>query len=156
MRFEKGNMKWLCIVGLTSILAWAEPLNFEGYVSCEGRGWQVLRTQQDYDDFVTRVPTVVLQKRQPAPASEDPLLQRPAVDFEQNFLLAIWSHNVHVDAKVLNAQRSGADLEVDLAFGAPSNYQAYAAPYGYGQYHLVAVPIFSGELKIKSIQKKAP
>lgn len=144
------------MVLLTSLLAWAQPLSYEGYVSCEGRGWQVLRTQKDYDDFVARVPTVVLQKRLPAPASNDPLLKKPGVDFEETFLFAVWSHNVHVDAKVLNVQKVGVDLEVDLAFGAPSDYRAYAAPDGYGQYHLVAVPPFTGELKIESIQKKAP
>ncbi len=149
-------MKWLCIVLFTSLLAWAEPLSFEGYVSCEGRGWEILRTQADYEAFIARVPTVVLQKKQPAPDSQDPLLKKPAVDFEEMFMLAVWSHNVHVDAKVLKVQKVGSDLEVDLAFGAPSDYQAYAAPYGYGQYHLVCVPSFNGELKIRSIQKKAP
>lgn len=149
-------MKLALLFLLLSLASWAEPLSYSGFLACEGRGWQVLHNQSDYEEFVARIPARQLSKRQPAPPSQDPLLEKPPFDFGQVALLAIWSHSVHVEAKILSARKVGEDLEVDLAFGAPVGYEAFAAPHGFGQYHLLQVEPFQGELRVRSIQKKAP
>lgn len=139
-----------CLLFLLLAVAWAEPTQFEGFIQAKQRGWAAVRNQMEYEAFVARVPTFRIQKRQPAPPSQDPILRTPAIDFSQCSLVAVWSENIHIDAKVSEAHREGDDMVVVASFEVPPNYRNYAAPYGYGQYHLLQVEKFSGELKVKS------
>jgi hypothetical protein len=152
------RMLWMFLLCLTGLVA-AEPekVSWEGFVQCgDARGWTAIRSQAEYQAFVDRVPKQRIQMKQPAPPSTDPLLQMPPVDFTRHALVAIWSHNIHIDAKILGTERDGPDLVVHTAYDAPSDYRGYAAHYGYGQYCLVRVDTFPGELKIGQINKKAP
>lgn len=139
--------RWLFLFLL--VAAWAaEPRQFEGYIHANERGWAAVRNQMDYEAFVARVPVKRIQKKQPAPPSEDPLLRTPAIDFSQRSLVAVWSENIHIDAKISDARREGDNMLVTVTFEVPPNYRNYATPYGYGQYHLLEVEKFSGELKV--------
>ena len=127
--------------------AWSRE--FQGFVACQGPGWAALRSQQEYKSFVERVPRERLQKKLPAPPSSDPLLQLPGVDFSTSCLVVVWSDNVHIEARVLQAEAKGEELWVEVRFHRPPHVEGYAAPYGFGQYHLVEVPRFEGALQVK-------
>jgi len=149
--------KWLLGL-LVCFTAWAVDGPWRGVLRCEktGRSFCAIRSQKEYDDFVARIPKERLQMKQPAPPSTDPLLEQPEVDFEQHALVAIWSSNVHIGCEIRGTHREGDNLVVDTAFDAPSDWRNYAAPDGYGQYYVVEVDTFPGELKLGAINKKAP
>lgn len=48
---------------------------------------RVIRTDAGYDQFVALIPEHRVQKRQPAPPSDDPLLARPRIDFATHALV---------------------------------------------------------------------
>lgn len=147
---------------LLLLLIVCAPVSAEGWEGVirldEGdkRGLCEIRSQTEYIRFVNRIPKERLQMKQPAPPSTDPLLLKPPVDFSRHSLIAIWSHNVHIDCKIRRTERDGDDLIVHTAFDAPSDYRNYAAPDGYGQYHLVLVDTFPGQARLGEINKKAP
>ena len=145
--------RWLSIVWLVCACAWAQSLNFRGLIQCRGRGWTALRTQAEYQAFVDRLPKDRVQMKQPAPPSQDPLLKMPPVDFRQHALVAVWSHNIHIEARVVEAHLEGDDMKVELSFETPRDYRNYAAPDGFGQYHLVEVEPFGGELKVDKVDE---
>ena len=149
--------KWLLWFSMF-LAGWAANGPWRGVLRCEktGRSFCAIRNQREYDDFVSRIPKERLQMKQPAPPSTDPLLQQPEVDFEQQALVAIWSSNIHIGCEIRGTHRDGADLVVDTAFDAPSDWRNYAAPDGYGRYYVVEVDAFPGELKLGAINKKAP
>ena len=142
-----------------ALAAQTEETSWEGFWRFEGQkgSWTAIRTPGEYDAFVERIPKTRLQKRQPAPPSTDPLLKKPAIDFDRYALVAIWSDNVHIDCKIIGTEREGDDLVVHMAYDAPSeDVRNYAAPLGYGQYHVVRVETFPGQLKLGALNKKAP
>jgi hypothetical protein len=150
----------LLSVFLLCAAAFADQRSWEGFVrhaEDEKRGYMAIRSQAEYDAFVDSIPKTRVQMKQPAPPSSDPLLLKPPVDFAQHALVVIWSHNIHIDAKIVGTERDGDDLVVHTAFDAPTrDVEMMARPYGVGQYHAVEVDTFPGELRLGQINKKAP
>lgn len=129
---------------------WAEAQEWSGYVTCDGHGWQLIRSQQDFDKFIERVPRERLQKRQPAPPSGDPILEHPQVDFQEYSLVAVWSHNWAIVPRIDSSNLEGNDLKVELVYHTPKDYRNYQAPNNHGRYLVMQVPKVSGELKVRS------
>lgn len=125
--------------------------DYHGYIRCDTRGWQAIRSQAEYEAFLARIPTEKLAKKLPAPPSDDPLLQKPVIDFDKYALVAAWSENVHVKSVVQKVVPSGEDLNVEISFDAPSDYKVYQAPSHYGVYHLVRVNHFAGQLHAREV-----
>lgn len=139
--------KWLLL--MLALPAWAADGSWHGFVRSENaRGCLAIRNQTQYDAFVERIPKERLQMKQPAPPSQDPFLLKPSVDFQKRTLVAVWTENVHIGCKISQTRREGDDLQVTVDFDVPSDYQNYAAPYGYGQYHVLEVPSFPGNAEI--------
>lgn len=49
----------------------------------------MLRTQQDFDAFVQRVPRTQVSMTNPPPRNDDPILQHPSVDFSKNMVVVV-------------------------------------------------------------------
>lgn len=122
--------------------------SFEGFVQARSRGWQCLRSPEEYRHFIQGIPKQRLQQKQPSPPSTDPLLNMPEVDFSSHCLLTVWSENVHVDARIVAVRCQEGDMHIEVRYLRPAQVEAYAAPYGFGQYHLVEVPRFDGNLQV--------
>lgn len=139
--------KWLLL--LLALPAWAADGSWFGFVSCENqRGCLAIHNQAEYDAFVERIPKARIQMKQPAPPSQDPFLGKPEIDFRRRALVAVWSENVHIGCKITQTRREGGDLKVTADFDVPPDYRNYAAPYGFGQYHVLEVPSFPGKAEI--------
>lgn len=137
------------ILVLASQLCRAAGGSWHGFVSCDNhRGCAALHNQAEYDQFVERIPKERLQMKQPAPPSDDPLLLKPVIHFEQQTLLAVWSENVHIGCRIGAIHRDGEDVKVEVDFEVPPDYRNYSAPYGFGQYHVLALPAFSGTARL--------
>lgn len=140
-------MRALLLMLLVLAVAPAQEVyrTFHGYLMVQEKGVAVLRTPQELEAFIHRLPERRLQMKQPAPPNQDPLLQRPTVDFTKRALVAVWSDNVHIRVGVKSVRREGDNLRLDVSYEVPPNYRGYAAPYGYGQYELVEVDLFPGK-----------
>ncbi|MCW5871594.1 MAG: hypothetical protein KIS61_30360, partial [Candidatus Eremiobacteraeota bacterium] len=136
--------KWLLL--MLALPAWAADGSWHGLVRCENeRGCLAIHTQAEYDAFVERIPKERIQMKQPAPPSQDPFLRQPRVNFQEHSLVAVWTENVHIGCKITETRREGNDLKVKVDFEVPPDYRNYAAPYGFGQYHVLEVPSFPGK-----------
>ena len=123
--------------------------SWHGFLSCDNaRGCLAIHDQTEYHEFVQRIPKDRIQMKQPAPPSQDPLLKKPTVDFQEHALVAVWSENVHIGCRIEGTRREGDDLKVQVNFDVPPDYRNYAAPYGYGQYHVLEVPAFPGRAEL--------
>ena len=135
--------RWLGL--MLALPVWAADGSWHGFVRCDNRrGCLAIHTQADYEQFVGRIPKERIQMKQPAPPSEDPFLQKPPIDFAEHALVAVWTENVHIGCRIQETSPAGGDLKVRVDFDVPPDYRNYAAPYGYGQYHVLQVPAFPG------------
>ena len=139
--------KWLWLA--LALPVWAVDRSWHGFLACDNqRGCRAIHSQAEYEEFVERIPKERLQMKHPAPPSQDPLLQKPAIDFLAHTLVAVWSENVHIGCRIQDTRREGDDLKVQVDFDVPPDYRNYAAPYGYGQYHVLEVPAFPGSARV--------
>lgn len=107
---------------------------FTGPIAADEPGWTIIRTQEEYEHFVARIPLRKLEKRQPAPPNDDPLLALPPVDFTKHVLVAAWSDNVYVTPTIKQVTP-----EIKVEYDAPADHENFARPLGYGRYHLVKI-----------------
>ena len=135
---------------LLALPALAADGSWHGFLRTDtGRGCLAIHNQAEYDRFVERIPKERVQMKEPAPPSEDPLLKKPAVDFQEHALVAVWTESIHIGCRIENTRRVGDDLEIRVDFTAPPDWRNYAGPYHYGQYHLLRVPAFAGQTRLK-------
>lgn len=152
-------LKRICLLLILVFTCGAETERWEGFWHYEGQSgnWLVIRNEEEFERFVERIPPTRVQQKQPAPPSDDPLLQRPPMDWEHYSLVAIWSHSIYIDCKILSTEREGDDLVLNMAYDAPAeDVSRYAQPLGIGQYCVARVERFPGEVKMGALNKKAP
>ena len=123
----------------------AEPGSFTAPPQDE-LAW-VIRDQAAYDQFVGQIPTKRVQKRQPAPPSEDPLLKKPAVDFAKHMLLVVGRDDMYVGPKIASVSRNDAGLAVVVELPDPGDSAMAARVLGMGRYHAVKVERVEGPVK---------
>jgi hypothetical protein len=116
----------------------------------------VLRSQQELDHFLTRIPLTRMQKEIPAPPNTDPILTKPTVDFANQVLIVLWSSNIHIVPRILESHLEGADLHLQANFETPKDYRSLQAPYDYGRYCLLEVDRFDGQLKVVVSESDIP
>jgi len=107
----------------------------------------VIRDQAAYDAFVDTLPTQRIQKKQPAPPSDDPLLKRPAVDFTQHMLLVALRDDMYVGPVIRAVRPVASDLLVEVDHPDPGETVYAARAMGVGTYHAVKVPRVDGEVR---------
>ena len=75
----------------------------------------IIRSQADYEGFVTKIPKRQITKTRPAPPSEDLLLRHPSVDFENSMMLvAIRSDSMYVapEFKSITSDKNGLSVRI--------------------------------------------
>ncbi|MFP6884134.1 MAG: hypothetical protein VCA40_06855 [Roseibacillus sp.] len=108
----------------------------------------IIRTQADYEAFVARLPQRQITKTNPAPPSDDPLLKKPAIDFENNIMLvAIRSDSMYVSPQFesIVADKNALIVRIsdpDLGETGSANQQG-----GIGTYQAVVVPKRKGPIQ---------
>lgn len=74
-----------------------------------------VRDAARYAELVALIPEKQIQKKQPAPPSDDPLLQKPEVDFEKHMIVAVFrADTMYVHPKLSNPRRKDGALVLDL------------------------------------------
>lgn len=119
------------------------------YVGNVGGGLspRVIRTQADYERFVSALPQRKIQKKRPAPPSDDPLLALPKIDFSQEILIVALRDSMYVHPELGPIVAKGDDLEVQVVYPPLGDTVMAAAMHGVGVYAAVVVPSCPGEVR---------
>jgi len=94
----------------------------------------IVNNEQKYDNFLRQIPQNRIQMRQPAPPNEDPLRERPAIDFDSYFLVVIRSNTWIEKPKLIDI--IDAQEQRIIRYSIPFNQQTemLAQPDGVGRY----------------------
>lgn len=92
----------------------------------------VVRTQADHDAFVGSIPTHEIQKTNPAPPSDDPLLRKPAIDFAQDMLIVARRDSMYRAPEIRAVRTRGDELVVEVVHPPLGDSLRMAAQSGIG------------------------
>tara|TARA_Y100000766_G_scaffold36453_1_gene26248 strand:- start:7338 stop:7844 length:507 start_codon:yes stop_codon:yes gene_type:complete len=101
----------------------------------------IIRSQADYEGFLTKIPKRQITRTKPAPPSEDPLLKQPSIDFDNSMMLvAIRSDSMYVapEFKSITCDKNG--LSVRIADPELGDTKALNQQEGIGTYQAVIIP----------------
>lgn len=105
---------------------------------------RVIRTPEEYDEFVATIPPTLPQLTENPPVNDDPLIAHPSIDFASDMLVVCVRGSMHVGPEITRVAVEGDVLVIDVrhpALGETLNDQAML---GMGRYHAVIVPRSDG------------
>ena len=115
---------------------------------------RVVRDRAAFDAFVSLIPKERIQKKQPAPPSDDPLLSSPPIDFSRQMLLvAFRTTTMYVHPELERPRMEGGKLVVDVAHPPLDDAAHPAAMHGVGTYCAIVVRAFDGEVEFRGPAK---
>jgi len=112
---------------------------------------KVIRDQAGYEAFVGSIPDKVISMKQPSPPSDDPLLKKPAIDFEKHMLILATRHNMYVGPVIDKAKQRGDSVADTVTLPDPGDSKHMSARADIGTYHLVVVPAVPGEVTFEFV-----
>ena len=135
---------------LLAFPAGAESETYGGWLhvdeDSESPRFQVIRNQEEFQDFLALIPKKRPHKRQPAPPNNDPLLKKN-IDFEKQVLVvAIRTQTLSFRPEYLGTTEN--DKSITLSFSVPE-LKPEARPFGWGVY--LAVPVSKTEKELKVV-----
>jgi len=106
----------------------------------------VIRDEQSFHRFIARIPDKVMDFVPSPPPSDDPLLQRPKIDFGKHMVLVIISHepNCFIDLDIVGIELTSKAMEVRWHYSGPG--PAVPKAISYGSYCAVVTRRFDGEV----------
>ena len=114
----------------------------------------VIRHGEELEQFVARIPKKKIQKKQPAPPSEDPLLNKKDFDWQQSMLIVVMRFdNNYASAPIKHILREEESLVVVYQPTSLSASRMLASMSGVGTYYMVEIPQES--TTVQFIEKEA-
>ena len=106
----------------------------------------VIRDEQSFHRFIARIPGKVMDFVPSSPPSNDPLLQRPKIDFDRHMLLVIISHepNCFIDLDIVGIELTSKTMEVLCRYSEPG--PVVQKVISYGAYCAAVTCRFDGEI----------
>jgi len=111
----------------------------------------VVTKQNDYLNFIQRIPTRQISMTNPAPKSNDPLLKKPAVKFDKNsILVCIRNDGMYGEIKLVSIDTSGEKAIVTVSFPPiPPDYEMMAQPIDVGKYKAIVIKKMNKPVEFK-------
>mgnify|MGYP001335741221 CR=1 FL=1 len=110
----------------------------------------VIRTDEELASFVARIPKKRIQKKQPAPDSDDPFVNGLQIDFETSMLLvSLRSGDMYSQSPIIRVFESDEKIVAHYEMPFDEKNMMMASAGGVGTYHAVQVPMSSLEVKFK-------
>ncbi|MBN2444559.1 MAG: hypothetical protein JXJ04_24570 [Spirochaetales bacterium] len=108
----------------------------------------VIKTEEDYDNFISLIPEFEMTPVSPAPKSDDPLLKKPDIDFTKEMILVIFSYDVNtfIPCEITAVTIQNNVMKVDAEYADPDEVDSVQKIIDYGLYFAVVVPLFNGEV----------
>ena len=105
-------------------------------------------SQSDFEKFIGRIPENLPSKTNPPPKNDDPLLEKPKIDFEKNMALVLLNpDSLSSKPRVLSIREDAKTMWIEAEHPAKLPGEVYSD--GMGTYTIVIIP-FSGEMKTTS------
>lgn len=112
-------------------------------------GTRVIQSAEEFQSFVSAIPTKRIQKRQPAPPSNDPLLKDPQLDFSTHTMIVIERSSMYIGPEIERVEAKGTGAHV-LYRLPPLGETVYAAAVmDMGTYVAILVPKLEGEVSFE-------
>ena len=99
-----------------------------------------IRTQEEFDQFIARIPAKIIQKKQPAPPSEDPLRTQTHFDSQYMMLVSMRFDNNYAYAPISKIEKSPEAIHVWYSVPPLGESAMYASMSGVGTYHAILIP----------------
>ena len=116
---------------------------------------RIIRTQADYEAFVSQIPLRQITKTNPAPPSKDALLKRPPIDFAKHMvLIAIRPGNMYVCSHIESLVQDGQTLRVHVLDPVLGETRFLNQLRGIGTYRAVVVPKHTGPIQFHRTRGK--
>jgi|SRR5215469_15965340 len=106
----------------------------------------VIRDEYSFHRFIARIPDKVMDFVKSPPLSNDPLLQRPKIDFDKQMVLVIISQepNCFIDLDIVGIKLTSKAMTVHCRYSEPGPVVQKAISYG--AYCAVVTRRFDGEV----------
>jgi hypothetical protein len=106
----------------------------------------VIRDEQTFHRFIAYIPDKVMDFVPSPPPSNDPLLQRPKIDFDKYMVLVIISHepNCFIDLDIVGIELTSKAMKVLCRYSDPGPVVPKAISYG--AYCAVVTRRFDGDI----------
>lgn len=112
-------------------------------------GEGVIRNEQNFHRFIARIPDKVMNFVPSPPPSDDPLLQRPNIEFDKHMVLVITSYSpgCFIDLDIVRIELASKAMKVLFQYSDPGPVgRARPKIISYGAYCAVLTPRFDGEV----------
>ncbi len=110
----------------------------------------VIRSQAELEAFVVRLPKEEVQKKQPAPPSQDPLLHKPAIDFARHLvLIALRTDTMYVHPVFLVPRLHAGSLVVEVVQPPLGDTAMAAARSDVGTYAAIVIDKHDGAIRFE-------
>ena len=107
----------------------------------------VLRSQGELQSFLSHIPKKEIQKKQPAPASIDPLVRGVSIDFSKDMLIVVTRFdNMYAQAEIGQIVEDDT-IRVMVSYPPLGDSMMFSSMSGVGTYTLVQVPTSQKEVQ---------
>ena len=114
----------------------------------QGKTEIIIKTQAQYEAFLSKVPKHRISKTNPAPPSKDPLLKKPPIDFnEYMMLVVIRADSMYVAPKIESVVAQKDALFVHITDPDLGETRFLNQRQGVGSYFAIVVPKHAGPIK---------
>jgi hypothetical protein len=111
---------------------------------------RVIREVRAFAELISMIPSHRIQKKQPAPPSDDPLLKKPSIDWSKKMVLVVFrDDSMYVAPKLQNPRVEKGRLVVDHIEPPLGDTARLAAAGGIGTYAAIVVDRFEGPIDFR-------
>jgi hypothetical protein len=101
----------------------------------------IIRDEQELSAFVATIPKNKIQRKNPAPPSEDPLLNDKKIDFTKEMMVvALRFDNMYAVSNITSVIQGEAGIVVHVQTPPVGESEMYASVMGIGTYSAVLIP----------------
>ena len=107
----------------------------------------IIRNDKEFDAFVARIPKKRIQKKNPAPDTDDSFVGGERIDFEKSILLvSIRDENMYSQAPIVRVYESNDKVKVKIEKPVDEERAMMASMGGVGTYYAVQIPLVTKEI----------
>ena len=118
--------------------SWTGKIYFE---NVENPKTLLIQNEQELSEFVDKIPSVLIQKTNPAPPSKDPLRNGKEIDFTtQMIAVALRFENMYATSDIISVNRGEAGVVVHVTIPPVGETAMYSSLMGVGTYSAVLIP----------------
>ena len=106
----------------------------------------LIRNQEEFENFVARIPKRAIQKKQPVPPSQDPLLLQKEFDTKLMMLVSMRFDNNYAYAPFEKVEKTADGILALYSLPPLGETRMYASMSGVGTYHAVLISADSAKV----------